>query len=69
MENFLEEMQDLLDCEQEVTMDTVLEGIDEWDSLAYVGFMALAATSYTKTVKAGDVRGAKTVSDLYNLVK
>lgn len=69
MEQFLGKIQDVLDCEQEVKMDTVLDTIEEWDSLSFVAFIAMAKATFGKTVKPDDVRGAKTVEDLYNLVK
>lgn len=69
MEKFLEKMQDLLDCEQEVTMDVVLDSIDEWDSLSFVAFIAMAKSSYGKAVTGADVRKAKTIADLFNMVK
>jgi len=69
MEQFLEKMQDLLDCEQEVKMDTDLSSIDEWDSLSFVAFIAMAKASYGKAVTGAVVRQAKTVADLYDLVK
>ena len=69
MENFLEKMQDLLDCEQEVKMDTVLDSIDEWDSLSFVAFIAMAKASFGKAVTGAEVRKAATVADLWELVK
>lgn len=69
MEQFLEKIQDVLDCEQKVKMDTVLDTIEEWDSLGFVAFIAMAKASFGKTVKPEDVRGAKTIEDLYKLVK
>ena len=41
---FLEEMTDLMDTEEELSMDTALSDIEEWDSLSHVAFMAFAAT-------------------------
>lgn len=69
MEQFVEKMVDLLDCEEEITVDTVLEDLDEWDSLSLVGFLAMANAVYGKKVVAADVRAAQTVKDLYELVK
>lgn len=69
MEQFLEKMADILDCEQEVTMETVLADLEEWDSLSLVSFMAMANTAYGKKVSPADVRMAKTIADLYDLVK
>ena len=68
MEQFLKKMQDLIDCEQELTMDCLLNDIEEWDSLSFVSFLAMANTQYGKKIKPADLRKAKTISDLYNLV-
>ena len=69
MEQFLEKMTDILDCEQEVTMETVLADLEEWDSLSLVSFMAMANAAYGKKVIPADVKMAKTVAALYELVK
>ena len=69
MEQFIEKMVDVLDCEEEITMDTVLGDLEEWDSLSFVSFMAMANAAYGKKVMPADVRAAETISDLYNLVK
>ncbi len=65
---FLEKMVDLMDTEDEITMDSALEEIDEWDSLSNIGFLSLC-TKYAKTrVNAPEVRAAKTIRDLYTLL-
>lgn len=69
MEQFLEKMADILDCEQEISMETVLTDLKEWDSLSLVSFMAMANVAYGKKVNPADVKMAKTMTDLYNLVK
>ncbi len=67
-EEFLEQMLDILNREEEVSLDDSLDNIDEWDSLGYVAFLAMAAEFTDKTIRASEVRGAKTVRDLYDLV-
>lgn len=67
-EEFLEQMLDILNREEEVSLEDKLENIDEWDSLGYVAFLAMVAEYTDKTVKASEVRGAETVGDLYKLV-
>lgn len=69
MDKFLEKMQDLLDCEQEVKMNTVLSDVEEWDSLSFVSFLALANAQYGKKIAKDTLQEAKTIEDLYNLVK
>ena len=66
---FLEKIADILDCEQEVSMESVLTDIEEWDSLSFVSFLAMANASYGKKVSPADVRAAKTIGDLALLVK
>lgn len=68
VEEFKEQMLDVLNREDEVELDDKLEDIEEWDSLGYVAFLAMAAEFTEKNIRASDVRGAKTVRDLYNLI-
>lgn len=68
-ELFLEKMADILDAEDDVTMDVVLADIEEWDSLSVVSYVAMANTSCGKKVNVKDVREAVTIQDLYNLLK
>lgn len=66
---FLNRMTDILDAEDDVTMDAVLADIEEWDSLSVVSYVAMANTSCGKKVNVKDVREAETIQDLYNLLK
>ena len=67
-QEFIKKMADIMDTEDEITMDSVLEEIEEWDSLSYVGFLSLC-TKFAKTkVNAPEVRAAKTIRDLYGLL-
>ncbi|MEG1160071.1 MAG: phosphopantetheine-binding protein [Acidaminococcaceae bacterium] len=68
-EEFLEKMADLLDCEETVKMNTDLLDIEEWDSLSFIGFLAMAQTLYNKKIRPSEVRNANTIADLYNLIK
>lgn len=68
MDNFLELLVDLLDTEAEIGMDTLLEDIEQWDSLSIVSFAAMADIEYGKKIIATDLKKAKTVHDLYALV-
>lgn len=67
-EEFLEQMLDVLNREEEIAFEDRLEDIEEWDSLGYVAFLAMATEFTDKTIKASEVRGAQTVEDLYNLI-
>lgn len=65
---FIKKMVDIMDTEDEITMDTALEDIEEWDSLSHVGFLSLCASTAKTKVNASDVRAAKTLRDLYMLL-
>ena len=45
-----------------------LSNIETWDSLAILGFIAMADKIYSATVKGEDVAGCKTVEDLAALL-
>ena len=66
---FLERLTDVIDTESELTAETVLNDIEEWDSLSVVGFLSMAQALYGKGVNAADVKSAQTVADLYKLVQ
>ena len=50
-------------------MDAVLSDIAEWDSISFVSFAALANSAFGKTLNSSTIMEAKTVADLYALVK
>lgn len=66
---FIEKMVDLMDTEDELTMDTKLMDLEEWDSLSFVSFIAFANAQAGKKLTPDMVRSAKTVSDLYHLIE
>ncbi|MCE5286403.1 MAG: hypothetical protein LLG02_11215 [Pelosinus sp.] len=68
MEKFLQGFTEMLDTVTDVTMDTCLDDLDEWDSLSIVSFAAMSDIEYGKKLVADDIRTAKTVHDLYNLI-
>ena len=66
---FLDVLDEILDTEEPVTMDTVLEDLEEWDSLSYVMFQAQMLERIGKQMDPKDVRAAKTPAELYALTK
>ena len=69
MKQFIEKMVDILDIEDEITADTVLTDLEEWDSLSLVSFIAMANASYNKKIIPADAKNAETIRDLYELLK
>lgn len=65
---FLKNMQDVLSTKKEISMDSVLEEMDDWDSLAYASFLAFASEVTDKKIVKDELVSAKTVRDLYDLL-
>lgn len=68
-QQFLNEMEEILNAEEPISLDSKLEDIDEWDSIATVAFFALARTTYGKKVNRQAVIVAKTIGDLFEMIK
>ena len=68
-ETFLENMADILDAEEEISFDTELSGLEEWDSLSIVSYIAMANASCGMKVDVKKVREAVTIGDLYDLLQ
>lgn len=67
-EEFKERMLDVLNRDEEVEMDANLDEVEEWDSLGYISYLAMAAEYTDKTIRAAEIRNAKTMQDLYDLI-
>lgn len=68
-ENFIERMTDILDAEDEISFNTNLGEIEEWDSLSIVSYIAMANAACGKKVDVKRVREAMTIQDLYDLLQ
>ena len=68
-EIFLERLADILDVEDEITLDTNLSELEEWDSLSIVSYVAMANAACGKKVDVKSVREAVTIQDLYDLLQ
>jgi acyl carrier protein len=67
-QEFLEEIADIIECEtSEISFDTVLEDVGEWDSLAVIGFVAMLDEKCDKIIDGELLTEVKTVHDLYSL--
>ena len=66
---FIEKMSDILDVEDEITMDTKLDELEEWDSLSIVSYVAMANTSCGKRIEPKIVREVETIRELYELLQ
>lgn len=66
-QEFIKKMVDIMDTEDDITMDTRLEEIEEWDSLSYLAFLAMCTAGSDRKIDVSDVKQADTIRDLYRL--
>lgn len=48
--------------------DTVFKNLEEWNSLTALSIISMIDDQYDKTITGADLRGSKTLEDLFNLV-
>ena len=63
-EEFLEAMVDVLQTEDEITMDTVLDDLEEWDSLSIMATMAFLDKNFGVKTSMKDYQNMKTIGDI-----
>ncbi len=63
-EEFLVQMQDVLQTETELAMETVLDELDEWDSLSMMATMAFLDKNFGVKVKIADLKTLATIGDI-----
>ena len=63
-DEFLKEMVDVLQTEDEINFDTVLETLSEWDSLSVMATMAFLDNSFGVKTTLSDYREMKTIGDI-----
>ncbi len=64
---FLSGMQDVLQIEKTLTLETVLSDLEEWDSLAIMSTMAFLDKNFHKETVFKDYKNLKTLSDIAKL--
>ena len=65
--DFLKEIIDSIEIEEEINENMVLDDIEEWDSLAAVTTLALFKQKLGLNIGAQDVKKCQTVKDLLEL--
>ena len=63
-EEFLEQMQDVLQTDAELAYETVLGELDEWDSLSMMATMAFLDKNFGVKVKISDLKSLATIADI-----
>ena len=66
IDNFAELFEDT--DPSEFKEDTEFQELDDWSSVAALSIMAMVLDTYKISLRADEIRKAKTIKDLYNLV-
>jgi len=67
-ENFIQELEDLLETDVNLKETTVLDEIDEWDSLAVMSIISYIEENFDLEYSESDFEKVTTVQDILNLV-
>lgn len=67
IQNFAEQFEDT--DASVFTPETVFHDLDEWSSLVGLSLIAMIDDEYDVTIKGDELRAAKTISDVFELVK
>ena len=70
IEQFIDNFQVAVDFQEpvEVTPETPLRDLPEWDSLAALGVIVMFDVEYGKTIVGDDLKNCITLTDLYKLL-
>ena len=63
-DEFLTEMQDVLQTEEELGFDTVLKDLEEWDSLSIMSTMAFLDKNFGVKTSMSDYNQMNTLEDI-----
>ncbi len=68
-EEFIETLKELMDTEEELTLETELKEIVEWDSVSMVAFLSFCGQRLEDSKRLmQQIGNAETVGDLYNII-
>jgi len=63
-DEFIVQMQDVLQTDTELTMETVLDELDEWDSLSMMATMAFLDKNFNVKLKIADIKALVNIGDI-----
>lgn len=68
-DEFLARIKDILQYEsdEELTFDTNLHDLDEWDSISIISVVAFLDSEFGKKVYVSDLQNVGTIEDLANM--
>ena len=68
--DFIDQFQTAVDFQEpvEVTANTELRSLPEWDSLAALGVIVMFDVEFGKTITGDDIKACTTIADLHRLL-
>ncbi len=67
-EEFLEELQEVLEEEETLALDTELRALDSFDSLSTLSLIVFVEENFNQSISTDDFKEIKTVGDLQNKI-
>ena len=67
-ETFIEKLTEIMDTEKNLTLETKLADVEEWDSLSFVTFLTYCNSKLGKSVTPDELKTAVTVNDLFKFI-
>lgn len=64
IEEKLELLKEVMDCEEDLTMDMILEDIDEWDSLSILTLTVEMKKKYDLILTSEKIKSFRNVKDI-----
>ena len=70
IDQFIENFLTAVDFQEavEITPETEIASLSEWDSLAALGVIVMFDMEYEKTITGNDLKVSKTIADLFALI-
>ena len=69
VDEFLKTLKEMMDTDAELTLETKLSDVEEWDSLSLVTFLSYCNAKLNRPVEPEEIQKAQTVNDLYKFVE
>lgn len=67
MEKFIELFRDVLDREDSIQLSDEFRNYDEWNSIAYLGTIAMLNEEFNVQLSLEEFKKLKTVKDIYDI--
>ncbi|MCW3160410.1 phosphopantetheine-binding protein [Chryseobacterium oryctis] len=65
---FLEKLQEELEEDETLTVDTNLKGLESYDSVSLLSIIAFVDENFNKTIDTKHFKDIETISDLMNVI-